>query len=82
MATTNENITLSDSTTQNILLGSSTSFIVQNLSDKRIHYKIKDSIVTGGIMMPYESYSFNYDITVWQDSSVPTTTSTLFILRG
>lgn len=53
MATTNENITLSDSTAQNILLGSSTSFIVQNLSDKRIHYKIKDSSVTGRIMMKY-----------------------------
>ena len=79
---TDSNLILTGSTPKDILIGTSTSFIVQNLSDKRIHYKIKDSASGGGLLEPLEPYAFNYNITVWQDSSIPDTNANLYVVRG
>ena len=66
-----------DNTPQNILLGDSNSFIVQNLSNNIIRFKLKDSDSEGGIIPVYGTFSFAYDITVWS----PTSSSLLYIIR-
>lgn len=73
---TDSNITI-DSTPQDILLEDSTQFIVQNLSNNIIRFKLKDSDSEGGIIPVYGTFAFAYDITVWS----PTSSSLLYIIR-
>lgn len=66
MAITDTNITLAGSIPQDILLGTSSSFIVQNISNNTVRFKVKGSSVEyGGVLSPKESFSFACDITVW-----------------
>ena len=52
---TDQNIILTGNTSQSVLLQGSTSFIVQNTSDKILRFKVKDSIIgTGGIFEAFE----------------------------
>ena len=79
---TNQNIILTGNTSQSILLGTSTSFIVQNTSDKILRFKVKDSsIETGGIFEAFEKISFNYDIDVWVDNKDSNSVVSLYVLR-
>lgn len=56
MAITDTNITLVGNAPQDILLGSSSSFIVQNISNNDLRFKVKgSSIEYGGILSPRES---------------------------
>ena len=82
MAITDTNITLVGNKPQNILLGSSSSFIVQNISNCTVRFKVKgSSIEYGGILSPRESFSFAHDITVWADISLDTISSLIYIIR-
>ena len=70
MAITDTNIILIGNKPQNILLGSSSSFIVQNISNCTARFKVKgSSIEYGGILSPYESLSFACDITIWTSNA-------------
>ena len=82
MAITDTNIILVGNKPQNILLGSSSSFIVQNISNNDLRFKVKgSSIEYGGILSPRESFSFAHDITVWADISLDTISSLIYIIR-
>ena len=82
MAITDTNIILIGNKPQNILLGSSSSFIVQNISNNDLRFKVKGSSVEyGGVLSPRESFSFAYDITVWADISLDTISSLIYIIR-
>ena len=82
MAITDTNIILIGNKPQNILLGSSSSFIVQNVSNNDLRFKVKGSSVEhGGVLSPNESFSFAYDITVWADISLDTISSLIYIIR-
>ena len=71
MAITDTNITLVGNAPQDILLGDSFSFIVQNISNNDLRFKVKgSSIEYGGILSPYESLSFACDITIWTDNAI------------
>ena len=71
MAITNTNITLVDNAPQDILLGGSSSFIVQNISNCTVRFKVKGSSTDyGGILSPYESLSFACDITIWTNNAI------------
>ena len=71
MAITNTNITLVDNAPQDILLGGSSGFIVQNISNCTVRFKVKgSSIEYGGILSPYESLSFACDITIWTNNAI------------
>lgn len=71
MAITDTNITLVDNAPQDILLGDSSSFIVQNISNCTVRFKVKgSSIEYGGILSPYESLSFACDITIWANNAI------------
>ena len=71
MAITDTNIILIGNKPQNILLGSSSSFIVQNISNCTVRFKVKgSSIEYGGILSPYESLSFACDITIWTNNAI------------
>ena len=66
MAITDTNIILAGNKPQDILLGASSSFIVQNISNCTVRFKVKgSSIEHGGVLSPNESFSFACDITVW-----------------
>lgn len=65
---TDENKLLECSTPQDILIGASTAFIVQNKSNSFIKFKIKDSSAIGGVIPPLQTFSFASDVTVWNDS--------------
>ena len=79
---TNQNIILTGNTSQSVLLGTSTSFIVQNVSDKILRFKVKDSnIGTGGIFEAFEKIAFDYDIDVWVDSKDSNNETTLYVVR-
>lgn len=66
MAITDTNITIVGNAPQDILLGTSSSFIVQNISNNTVRFKVKGSSVGhGGVLSPKESFSFACDITVW-----------------
>ena len=68
MAITDTNITLVGNTPQDILLGASSSFIVQNISNNTVRFKVKgSSIEYGGVLSPMQSFSFACDITVWTE---------------
>ena len=82
MAITDTNITLVDNAPQDILLGDSSSFIVQNISNCTVRFKVKgSSIEYGGILSPYESFNFACDITVWAGISSDTASSLIYIIR-
>lgn len=71
MAITDTNIILIGNKPQDILLGSSSSFIVQNISNNDLRFKVKgSSIEYGGILSPYESLSFACDITIWTNNAI------------
>ena len=71
MAITDTNITLVGNAPQDILLGDSSSFIVQNISNCTVRFKVKgSSIEYGGILSPYESLSFACDIIIWADNAI------------
>ena len=76
------NITLEGYTPQDILLGASSSFIVQNVSNNDLRFKVKGSSVEyGGILSPRESFSFACDITVWAGISSNTLSSLVYVIR-
>ena len=82
MAITDTNITLVGNAPQDILLGSSSSFIVQNISNNDLRFKVKGSSVEyGGVLSPRESFSFADDITVWADISLDTISSLVYVIR-
>ena len=82
MAITDTNITLVGNTPQDILLGASSSFIVQNISNCTVRFKvIGSSIEHGGVLSPNESFSFACDITVWTSISSDTAKSLIYIIR-
>ena len=71
MAITDTNITLVGNAPQDILLGNSSSFIVQNISNCTVRFKVKGSSTEyGGILSPYESLSFAYDIIIWTNNAI------------
>ena len=79
---TDQNIILTGNASQSVLLEGSTSFIVQNTSDKILRFKVKDSnIGTGGIFEAFEKISFNYDIDVWTDGKDSNSVVSLYVLR-
>lgn len=65
MAVANQDITLSKNTPVSILLGTSSSFKVQNINSVPIRYKVKDSTSDGGAISPNDTFHFNYDVDVW-----------------
>jgi hypothetical protein len=80
--TTNQNIILTGNTSQSVLLGTSTAFIVQNTSDKILRFKVKDSTVAnGGVFEAFEKIEFNYDIDVWVDSKNNKSIVSLYVVR-
>ncbi len=82
MAITDTNIILTGNKPQDILLGFSSSFIVQNISNNDLRFKVKGSSVEyGGVLSPRESFSFANDITVWADISLDTISSLIYIIR-
>ena len=82
MAITDTNMILIGNKPQNILLGSSSSFIVQNISNNDLRFKVKESSVQyGGVLSPRESFSFAHDITVCADVSLDTIDSLIYIIR-
>ena len=82
MAITDTNIILVGNKPQDILLGSSSSFIVQNVSNNDLRFKVKGSSVEhGGVLSPNESFSFACDITVWANISLDTISSLIYIIR-
>lgn len=83
MATTDSTLVLTGNTPQNILLGASTSFIVQNVSNQKVYFKIKDSATAGnGYIEIGEKIGFNYDITVHVKDTVGSLdTYALYIVR-
>ena len=71
MAITDTNITLVGNAPQDILLGDSSSFIVQNISNCTVRFKVKgSSIEYGGILSPYESLGFACDIIIWANNAI------------
>ena len=82
MAITDTNIILEGYMTQDILLGVSSSFIVQNVSNNDLRFKVKGSSVEyGGILSPRDSFSFACDITVWANISLDTISSLVYVIR-
>ena len=82
MAITDTNIILEGYTPQDILLGASSSFIVQNISNSTVRFKVKGSSVEhGGVLSPNESFSFAHDITVWANISLDTISSLVYVIR-
>ena len=82
MAIIDTNITLVGKTPQDILLGTSSSFIVQNVSNNTLRFKVKGSSVNrGGVLSPNESFSFACDITVWAGISSDTANSLVYVIR-
>ena len=82
MAIIDTNITLVGNTSQDILLGTSSSFIVQNVSNNTLRFKVKGSSVEyGGVLSPNESFSFACDITVWAGISSDTASSLVYVIR-
>ena len=82
MAITDTNIILIGNKPQDILLGASSSFIVQNVSNYTVRFKVKgSSIEHGGVLSPNESFSFSCDITVWTSKSSDTAKSLIYIIR-
>ena len=82
MAITDTNITITGNTPQAILLGTSSSFIVQNISNCTVRFKVKgSSIEYGGVLSPNESFSFACDITVWTEIQSDTSSSLVYVIR-
>ena len=82
MAIIDTNITLAGNTSQDILLGTSSSFIVQNVSNYTVRFKVKGSSVEhGGVLSPNDSFSFAHDITVWANISLDTISSLVYVIR-
>lgn len=66
MAVTDSNIDVTK-VKQDILISTSTSFKVQNLSNMDIRFRVAGSSVKGGIIAPKGVMAFDYDIEVWGD---------------
>ena len=82
MAIIDTNITLVGNTSQDILLGTSSSFIVQNVSNNTLRFKVKGSSVDyGGVLSPNESFNFACDITIWAGISSDTASSLIYVIR-
>ena len=82
MAITDTNIILVGNKPQDILLGASSSFIVQNISNSTVRFKVKGSSVAhGGVLSPNENFSFAHDITVWANISLDTISSLVYVIR-
>ena len=82
MAIVDTNITLAGNTPQDILLGTSSSLIVQNVSNYTVRFKVKGSSVEhGGVLLLNESFNFACDITVWAGISSDTANSLIYIIR-
>ena len=82
MAITDTNIILVGNKPQDILLGASSSFIVQNISNSTVRFKVKGSSVEhGGVLSPNESFSFANDITVCANISLDTISSLVYVIR-
>ena len=82
MAITDTNITLVGNTSQDILLGTSSSFIVQNVSNNDLRFKVKGSSIEHGcVLSPKESFNFACDITVWANISLDTISSLVYVIR-
>ena len=82
MAISDINIILVGNKQQDILLGASSSFIVQNISNSTVRFKVKGSSVEhGGVLSPNESFSFANDITVWANISLDTISSLVYVIR-
>ena len=82
MAITDTNIILVGNKPQDILLGASSSFIVQNISNSTVRFKVKGSSVEhGGVLSPNESFNFACDITVWAAISSDTASSLVYVIR-
>ena len=82
MAITDTNITLVGNAPQDILLGASSSFIVQNISNSTVRFKVKGSSVEhGGVLSKNERISYAHDITVWANISLDTISSLVYVIR-
>ena len=82
MAIIDTNITLVGNTPQDILLGASSSFIVQNVSNNDLRFKVKGSSVEyGGVLSPRESFNFACDITIWAGISSDRLSSLVYVIR-
>lgn len=83
MAVSDANLELIGEVAQSILLGSDTSFIVQNVSNRTLRFKVKDSTVEiPGIIKPLDSVGFNYDIDIWVGKANPDDVTSLYIVKG
>jgi head-tail adaptor len=81
VATTDENITLIGNTKQDVLLSTSSSFIVENFQGIYLKWRIKGTTTGEGNMSPYERIKFDYDVEVWNQTSSPTEQSKIHIIR-
>ena len=79
---TNSSLSLLGTTPQDVLLGSSPSFVVQNTSKTdTVNYKLKDSTTFGGELKPNEKMEFNADMTFWVNSVSSTVATVLYISK-
>ena len=82
MAITDTNIILVGNKPQDILLGASSSFIVQNISNNDLRFKVEGgSVEDGGILSPNEIFSFSHDITVCANISLVRIRSLAYVIR-
>lgn len=81
MATTNEDLQLTGSIKSEVLLGVSSSFIIQNKTNRDVRFRIKDSNVKGGKISYLDSTIFNYDIEIWAEDASPSTVTNLYLVR-
>lgn len=78
---TNSNIEIKGGEVLEIALNGSSSFIIQNLSDSDVWFKLKDSPpeVTGGIIEPKKPVKLAADTLVWTNGKA---NALLYILRS
>lgn len=69
MATTDQDLSLTGTTSIPVLIGASTAFIIQNTSNRKLKFKVKDSASNGGEIPPLQKYEFDYDIDLWVDDA-------------
>lgn len=81
MATTDLNLTLIGNTKQDILLSTSSSFIVENFQGIYLKWRVKDSATGEGNISPYERIKFNYDIEVWNGTGNALEQAKIHIVR-
>jgi len=69
MAVTDSNLSITK-TRETILIATSDTFKVQNLSSKEVRFCVKDSGIRGGVIGAGETTSFDYDIDIWCEIDV------------